>query len=136
LLNLCEQAKEALDNERITTGHARALLSLESHEDQSLACQKIIDDGLNVRQTEKFIKNFNASHIPEIDSKHVFDPELSHIIKTALEKIFVDAPGIGIDLKGTQDRGSIKITYRNCNEFDKIRTALERDVLSPSNFFE
>ncbi|MDP4177865.1 MAG: ParB/RepB/Spo0J family partition protein, partial [Bacillota bacterium] len=57
LLNLDDRVKEYLIDEVISEGHGRALLGVSDNDKQYLIAQKIIDDNLNVRQTELLIKN-------------------------------------------------------------------------------
>ena len=56
LLNLDDRVKNYLIEDIISEGHGRALLALESEEDQYLMAQKIIDENLSVRQIEKLIQ--------------------------------------------------------------------------------
>ncbi len=56
LLGLPEKAKDALMKGEISAGHARALLSLPDPDRQTAALDKILENGLNVRQTEALVK--------------------------------------------------------------------------------
>lgn len=56
LLGLPEKAKDALVSGDISAGHARALLSLSDETKQNAALDKILENGLNVRQTEALVK--------------------------------------------------------------------------------
>ena len=56
LLGLPEKAKAALVSGDISAGHARALLSLPDETKQNAALDKILENGLNVRQTEALVK--------------------------------------------------------------------------------
>lgn len=60
LLKLPEEAKRALGEERITEGHARALLALEGAEVQLRALKSIIRRALSVRQTEEFVRRLRG----------------------------------------------------------------------------
>lgn len=55
LLKLPLDVQELLESEKITTGHARALLRLTQISMQSSLAQKIVEDGLSVRSTEKTV---------------------------------------------------------------------------------
>ena len=44
-------------DEMLTTGHARALLGIEDQEQQYIIAQKIFDEKLSVRDTEKLVKS-------------------------------------------------------------------------------
>ena len=57
LLKLCEQVRQMVIDGQITTGHARALISIENEEEQYTLAQKVFDEKLSVRETEKLVKN-------------------------------------------------------------------------------
>lgn len=59
LLGLPDEIKEMLDEGRLSAGHARALLAAEHRDIIKEAAEKIVRDGLSVRQTEKLVKNLN-----------------------------------------------------------------------------
>ena len=56
LLKLDEKVQQMVIDEMLTTGHARALLAVEDQEAQYMVAQKIFDEKLSVRETEKLIK--------------------------------------------------------------------------------
>ena len=56
LLKLDERVQKMLVDEMISTGHARAILGLEDPEIQYTAAQKVFDEKLSVRETEKLVK--------------------------------------------------------------------------------
>lgn len=56
LLKLTEEARQALMNGRITEGHARALLLAKSNDQQLDWLERVLTEGLNVRQTEALAK--------------------------------------------------------------------------------
>jgi len=55
LLKLPEHIKDAVFNRQLSAGHARALLALEKEADMEKLFQRIIKQGLNVRQTEELV---------------------------------------------------------------------------------
>ena len=62
LLGLPDDIKEMLDQGKISAGHARALLAAERDDAIREAAEKIVKDGLSVRQTEKLVKNLSADN--------------------------------------------------------------------------
>ena len=56
LLKLDERVQQMLIDEMLTTGHARALLSIENKELQYSTAVKVFDEKLSVRETEKLVK--------------------------------------------------------------------------------
>ena len=58
LLKLDERVQQMVVDEKISTGHARALLAVEDKEQQYTLANKIFDEKLSVRETERLMKNF------------------------------------------------------------------------------
>ncbi len=57
LLKLNDKVQQMVIDEMLTTGHARALLGIEDQEKQYVVAQRIFDEKLSVRDTEKLVKN-------------------------------------------------------------------------------
>ena len=64
LLKLPESIAEYLKEDKITAGHARALLTLPTEEIMLQVCEQIIKSNLSVRQTEKLCKKLTAEKKP------------------------------------------------------------------------
>ncbi len=63
LLKLPESITEYLNDDRISAGHARALLTLPNEEIMQEVCEQIVKNDLSVRQTEKLCKKLTAEPI-------------------------------------------------------------------------
>jgi ParB family chromosome partitioning protein len=108
-------------------GHARALLALESPVEQIEACQTIISEGLNVRETEKMINQILYEEVsretitepstttPSTQKKQTEDPNLRDITEK-LTRHF----GTKINIKGQQNKGRLEIEYYSQEEFERI----------------
>ena len=59
LLKLCDEVQQMIIDDMISSGHARALISIENPEEQYNIAQKIFDEKLSVRDVEKLVKNLN-----------------------------------------------------------------------------
>ena len=59
LLKLDEEVQQMVIDEKISTGHARALLAIEEKDQQIAVANKIVDEKLSVRDIEKLVKNMN-----------------------------------------------------------------------------
>lgn len=57
LLKLDEKVQQMIIDDMISTGHARALLAIEDKEQQYILANKIFDEKLSVRETEKLVKD-------------------------------------------------------------------------------
>ena len=71
LLNLPKSVIERLENNEISVGHARTLLSLENEEDIERALMSVLNNGLNVRQLEQLVKNINSKALEVENSSKI-----------------------------------------------------------------
>lgn len=65
LLNLPAQVQDALLNKKILERHARALMKLKEEDEQLQFLQRIIDEGLNVRETDELINDYLKGEKPK-----------------------------------------------------------------------
>lgn len=63
LLKLDEKVQQMVIDDMISTGHARALLGIEDLEVQYVTAQKIFDEKLSVRETEKLVKKIQQQKL-------------------------------------------------------------------------
>ena len=112
LLNLCEHAQKALETKKIEMGHARAILSL-SFIDQTMMCQKIINQQLTVREVEKAVSKGETKKIPSKQSK---DNDIKR-----MENELSDRFGTNISISHKQSgKGSINFKYTNLDDLERI----------------
>lgn len=118
LLRLPEKVKNDLIENRLSMGHARALLALEQEEDIIEASQEIIRKKLSVRETEKLIKKiksmFGAKVHKPVVAKSV-DPNL-----LALENNLQEQLGTQVKLLPKGQGGRIEISYHDQGELSRI----------------
>ena len=69
LLSLPDEAKSLLEDGRLSAGHARALLAIDDKKLIPTAAQKVADDGMNVRETESYVKRLNSTSQPKRKSQ-------------------------------------------------------------------
>jgi len=118
LLTLCNYVKEKLINSEISSGHARALVALESEELQKRAVDEIINKNLNVRQTEEYIKKLKSSQeakktekIKQADKSEDID-----LLEERLRGIF----GTKVRLIEKNNKGKIEIEYFSAEDRERI----------------
>jgi ParB family chromosome partitioning protein len=123
LLKLPETIHDMLAENKISSGHARTLLALPSPEDMLQAAQKIIKNGLNVRQTEKLIQDWGKKK--KASSKPLTDKNLKETVKTKI----VSALGsdVRIGFHGNSDAGKITLEYKNEQDLKRILDTLEKE---------
>ena len=69
LLKLNDKVQQMVIDDMLTTGHARALLGIEDSEKQYLTAQKIFDEKLSVRETEKLVKKLQQEEKLRLKSR-------------------------------------------------------------------
>lgn len=127
LLKLPEDIQKALVTDSISSGHARAILSLENDSDKRILFGKIIGQGLSVRQSENIAKEMKSgiSSVAKTDLKPEpkKDPNL-----VALEQKLIERLGTKVQLKGGFSKGTISINYFSSEDLDRIFNLIVPDA--------
>lgn len=117
LLNLDERVQKMIIDDAISGGHARALLALEDNDQQFDAANEIVDRKMNVRETEKFVKDYNKPK--KVKMTKAID-ELDPIYKDLESKLkFILGTKVQINKK-KNNMGSIEIDYYSEDELDRL----------------
>ena len=105
LLNLPQRALEWLQTGHLTTGHAKVILGLESEELQEQAAQMVVENDLNVRQTEALCKKLSKPEKPPVSQP--VRPALPDEVELALREV------LGNEVKGAykNGRGSLTVHF-------------------------
>ena len=117
LLSLCDEAKNALISRSITSGHARAILSVEDSSLQKAMLKIIIDDGLNVRQAEALAHQITKKK-PARQKRTKSDAELAAIAE--LEGSLSRTLGTRVRVLTSGKKGRIEISYLSNDDLDRI----------------
>lgn len=117
LLKLSAAVREALTNDKISEGHARALLALPTAQSQSAALETILGRGLNVRQTEELVRRLQGARTQKKAAQRRSAEE------TALEEQLQDSLGTRVTLRRGAKGGSIVIRFFSDEE---LNTLVER----------
>lgn len=124
LLKLCQEVQQMVIDEMISTGHARAILSIEDPEEQYMIAQKIFDEKLSVRDVEKLVKNLNKPK-PE-KQKQEIHKSLDYIYEnTAVKMKEVFGTKVNITAK-ENGSGKIEIDFFSHEDFDRLTDLLLR----------
>lgn len=115
LLNLDERVQEYLIDGVISEGHGRAILGVDDKDLQYEIAQKVIDEDLNVRQTEKLIKNM-SNNKPKKENKSLVNPYIKDITEK-LEGYFNTKVTLNSKSK---DKGKIEIEYYSEDDLQRI----------------
>lgn len=116
LLSLEDDIKEMLAENKLSMGHARALLSLPEGKGRVDAAKKIISEGLNVRQAEELGKEMPPSSKKTRGSKASAYPDVE---RTLSEKY-----GTKVRIKGSR-KGKIEIEFYSVADLTRIVDLLD-----------
>ena len=119
LLNLDQRVQDYIIDEVISEGHGRAILGVPDKEIQYEIAQMVIDDSINVRETEKLVKNFEGGKKEKVvkTQNNIYYKD----IMNKLENHF--GTKVVINSK-TKDKGRIEIEYYSEEEFERILEVL------------
>ncbi|MCD4681875.1 MAG: ParB/RepB/Spo0J family partition protein [Bacteroidales bacterium] len=123
LLKLPPEIQKAVKEEKISMGHARAIINIENVEIQIQILSAIISKNLSVRDVERIVKDLSKEQKP-IVKKHTDPlPEKYSLIKNELSEQL----GTKVEIrKNTKGKGSIVIPFKSDKEFEKIVSILEK----------
>ncbi len=121
LLKLNEKVQQMVIDDMISTGHARALLGIEDLERQYTTAQKIFDEKLSVRETEKLVKKIQQEKDEVPSNKNAkLDPKMEAIYHDLEEKMKAIL-GTKVSINQKDDKkGKIEIEYYSMDELDRI----------------
>ena len=124
LLKLCDDVQQMIIDGMISTGHARALISIEDSEQQYQIAQQIFDEKLSVRDVEKLVKNLGK---PAKAKKTVMtDKSLEAVYQDIEENLKQKlSTKVSITSKGN-GAGKIEIEFYSHDDLEKLMDLLSR----------
>ncbi|MBQ7090479.1 MAG: ParB/RepB/Spo0J family partition protein, partial [Clostridia bacterium] len=125
LLALPEQLLDFIKTGELSAGHARTLIGIEDSDAQLALANRIITEGLNVRQAEALVKKMKAA--PK--AKPLPDPSLEQSLKE-LETRAASGVGNKVTIRHKEgNKGRVEISYHSVDELEKIIEILEGGTL-------
>lgn len=120
LLKLPDSIRDLLVDGSLSAGHARTLVTAE---DPAALAQKIIRDGLSVRQAEALAQKGNEQ--ANVTSSKRVDEEKDADTK-ALEQLLSDVTGLKVAVNHRDKGGEVRITYKTLEQLDDLCRRLQR----------
>ena len=118
LLKLCDEVQQMIIDEMITTGHARALISVEDPEQQYILAQKIFDEKLSVRDVEKLVKDLGKT---KKEKKAKEKDKALEVIYQEIEQKLKDKVGTKVSITSKGDgAGKLEIEFYNHDDLERI----------------
>lgn len=119
LLKLPEEIKEALNERKISAGHARAILAVNGQANQSSLYKSIVSQGLSVREAEALSLKLNSKlkkkKEPGETAPFLRAPELEEF-----KQKMIDLLGTKVEIRGNMEQGKIEISYFSADDLDRI----------------
>jgi ParB family transcriptional regulator, chromosome partitioning protein len=119
LLKLPSPVQSMLEKEQLTLSHAKYLMMLSSPAELERTAERIIEQGLSVRQAEELVAALTHPH-PKVVKERVLDPNVRDA-ESALQQ----ALGVKVTIEDRNGRGKILIEYHSLEDFDRILEALK-----------
>ena len=115
LLKLDERVQQMVIEEKLSTGHARALLGIEDGELQYQMACKVFDESLSVREVEKLVKSLN------VPKKEVKKSEIKQAVYDDMSEKLKQIMGTKVNiLPKNNEKGKIEIEYYSSDELERI----------------
>lgn len=123
LLKLAPEIQQMLAENRISSGHARALLAVEDPKLQRMLAEKIESEKWSVRDIEKAVKNLGKVEKPK---KEKTEEEALTLIFQNLEERMKSVMGTKVVIsKKDKNKGRIEIEYYSESELERIVELIE-----------
>ncbi len=120
LLKLDERVQDMVIEGKISSGHARTILSIDDNDKQYMIAQKIFDEKLSVREVEKLMKSLDE---PEKKEKLPANDFVYRDIEQKLKNIL----GTQVIIKNkSNNKGKIEIDYYSQAELERIYDMLRK----------
>ena len=120
LLSLSDKMKDDIVSGAMSAGHARAILSLINPADRELLRDKIVHEGLSVRDAEILAESYNKGHkLIQRKKSTEKDTEVVNI-----EEKFVSAVGARVEIKGSLDKGKLQIKFKSQKDLERLYALL------------
>ena len=131
LLKLDTRVQQMLIDEKISGGHARALLPITDAEVQVVTAIKVFDERLSVRETEKLVKKIvevNPKSNPEKQQDQLQHQAIYRELEERMKVIF----GTKVEIKNkSNNQGKIEIEYYSAAELERLIDMIQK--IDPNN---
>ncbi|MBR6149614.1 MAG: ParB/RepB/Spo0J family partition protein [Lachnospiraceae bacterium] len=123
LLKLTDDVQQMIVDGKLSTGHARAIISIEDPAKQLEIAEKIFDEKMSVREVEKYIKSLDKPAKPKKkvnESLQVVYDNIEEQLKLML------GTKVSILSKSTEGSGKLEIEFYNHDDLERIVEIIKR----------
>ena len=121
LLALPEDLLELVAEDKLSAGHARAILAAPSPALQRAAAKRVIEEKLSVRQTEALVKTLQKE--PKAPQRREDDPIALYLGE--VEKSLSGRLGRKVTISAKGEKGRIQLEYYNSQDLESLLTWLQ-----------
>lgn len=124
LLSLSDEIRAMITENKLTPGHARAVLSIQDESLREQAAKTIAETGMSVRQAEAFAKKQNRP-APKEPKKEAFQVNYYEDIQKKLE----GSLGRKVHVSGKKNKGTIELEFYGNEDLERLAAALSSVIL-------
>jgi ParB family chromosome partitioning protein len=117
LLNLAEEIQNGIIDKKISSGHAKVLLSVENPDRQKTLYNEIVSKDLSVRALESLV-NTNKNETEADGHEKISSPKAPHLKK--MEEELISRLGTKVEIRHSGNKGKIEISYYSLDDFERI----------------
>lgn len=121
LLKLPAEVQEHIRMGRLSIGHAKVILGLNSPADQSMAAERIATHGWSVRQTEEFVDQLQKqASAPPVQKAMATPPPQRDLHIVDVENKLTERFSTKVSLRYRSGKGSVEIRFFSDDELERI----------------
>lgn len=122
LLDLPEEIQELVYAGKVSAGHARAILSIPDEQLRIRLAEKVVAEGLSVRETENLARLYAAGK-GEKSTRPVM-PKLYKVVTRRLRRVL----GTGVRIKQSSGRSRLEIEFHGEEDLERIFHIINSDL--------
>ena len=119
LLKLPEEVLKLVETDKLTFGHAKALMSLDSPDAMQKLAQRALQLSMSVRQVEGAVYNLMHPEPAAPKPERVLDPNVREA-----EQLLQRSLGMRVQIQDRHGKGKIILEYKSLEDFDRVLEAL------------
>ena len=116
LLKLDDRVQQMIVDDMISTGHARAILAIDEKDQQYELANRVFDEKLSVRETEKLVKELKNPKKPKekkkVDNEFLYNDLANKMKEVMGTKVSIASKGNG--------KCKIEIEYYSDKELERV----------------
>lgn len=120
LLKLAPAIQGYIREGRLSVGHAKVILGLAGEKHQKLAAERILKEGLNVRQTEVLVTRLQTREAGTNSRPGLMTPLTQDAHVASLENQLRERLGTKVHLRYAQGKGALEISFFSDDELERI----------------